>query len=75
MIRKRCTQAGLSDEITAHSFRRHYITAGIKKGVDLAILQRAVFHANVSTTASYSQIEDSEVLEAVANVAQYPKTN
>lgn len=74
-LRRRCRAAGLSEEITAHSFRRHYITAGIKKGVDLAILQRAAFHANVSTTAAYSQIDDSEVLEAVANVAQYPKIN
>jgi len=57
-LQKWTAQAGI--KMTVHQIRHSYATHSIRRGIDLAIIQRQMGHADIATTAIYLAVEDSE---------------
>jgi integrase len=52
---------------TPHALRRSFVTINVAKGRQLVYLQIACGHADITTTRSYCQTSEDEVLEAMKN--------
>ena len=52
---------------TPHALRRAFVTINVNKGRPLVHLQIACGHADITTTRSYCQTSEDEVLEAMQN--------
>jgi integrase len=62
-------QAGLADGINPlrnHDLRHDFATKLLRSNRDLKLVQRAMGHANVTTTMRYAHVIDEDVHKAVA---------
>lgn len=58
-------RAGLSEDVTAHSFRRAFATHLMKEGVDIRHIQEMLGHKSISTTERYTKIQNSDLMNAI----------
>ena len=68
VIRKTQKAAGIAKHVTAHDFRRTFITRLLRAGVDPFTVRRLVNHKNVATTMTYdrrTEMEDREVVRSL----------
>lgn len=56
--------AGL-DQITVHGLRHTFATALMRQSKDLRVVQRALGHSRIETTAIYAHLEDDEMYVAI----------
>lgn len=73
LVRRWLEDAGLKtmprDGVSGHGLRHTAATRLLRDGANLRIVQEAMGHANLSTTAGYLKVEDPEVRAAMAAVA------
>jgi integrase len=62
-------QAGVSD-FRFHDFRHDFATKLLRETGNLKLVQKALNHANLKTTARYSHVLDDEVADAMERVAE-----
>ena len=62
IIKNAAKKAGINKNISSHSLRHSCFTQLVKNGVDIRYIQKLAGHKNISTTASYLQITDDDVL-------------
>jgi len=55
LLKERSQQAGISKNITPHTFRRSFATLLYQKGAQLMTIQKLLGHSSVQTTESYIQ--------------------
>ena len=63
----RLSSAGV-EAFTTHDMRRTFVTRQRKAGTALRVIQAAMGHASIDTTASYDRTESDEVVEAIGKV-------
>ena len=51
--------------VTPHTLRHTFATSLLRSGTNLRVVQTALGHKNLSTTAIYTHIADSDVREAM----------
>lgn len=66
----RCIRrAGIDDpRLTGHSLRHTFATELVKAGVDIRIISEMLGHANLATTAIYTQVMDSQQADAIRKI-------
>lgn len=65
MVRRYAKQAGIMKRVTPHVFRHTFATDLYRKTGNIRLVQKALGHADLSTTMVYTHLYDSEVEAAV----------
>ena len=68
MLGKRCKQAGITQALTWHDFRRTFAGNLLDRSVDLATVQKLLGHASPVTTSSYDRRGERAKQRAVAHI-------
>lgn len=61
MIKTYSTKAGIDKHITTHSLRHTFATDLLRDNKNIRVVQRALGHADISTTQIYTHIVDDEL--------------
>lgn len=67
LITRWCKLAGITTNLTPHSFRRGFATTLIEHDIDVAKVQAALGHSDIQTTMRYVQLSDKSVKETMKN--------
>jgi integrase/recombinase XerD len=68
IITKAAKDAGIKKNISSHSMRHSCFTQLLRNGVDIRSIQKLAGHKQISTTARYLQIVDSDVLSIISPI-------
>lgn len=71
MVKKQAMAAGISKEISPHTFRHSFATHLIENGADLRVVQEMLGHESILTTEIYTHIDSSTWQQAV--MAHHPR--
>ncbi|HEY8477827.1 MAG TPA: tyrosine recombinase [Chloroflexota bacterium] len=56
ILRSRAQDAGISSPVTPHTLRHSFAAHQLRNGLDLAVVQKLLGHASISTTQIYAQL-------------------
>jgi site-specific recombinase XerD len=71
LIRTTAQAAGISTHVTAHVLRHSFATHLLERGESLLVIQKLLGHANLSSTAIYTQVS-SQMLQEVKSPLDQP---
>ena len=65
MIKSQCEKAGITKEISPHTFRHSFATHLVENGADLRAVQQMLGHESILTTEIYTHIDSSKWQESI----------
>jgi integrase/recombinase XerD len=65
MVKRLARQAGIDKDVHPHMLRHSFATDLFRKTKNLRLIQKALGHANITTTQIYTHIVDDELEEAM----------
>jgi integrase/recombinase XerD len=68
MVKREASQAGISKDVHPHMLRHTFATKIYKQTKDIRLTQKALGHADLSTTMIYTHVIDEELDEAMRNL-------
>lgn len=71
MVKKQALLAGVTKEISPHTFRHSFATHMIENGADLRTVQEMLGHENIFTTEIYTHVDQATWQDAV--LAHHPR--
>lgn len=60
-LKQRIKEYGLSDKISAHSFRHSFATHLLDNGANLIVVQKLLGHSDITTTQIYTHVETARL--------------
>lgn len=73
LIRTTARSAGIPNHVTAHVLRHSFATHLLERGESLLVIQKLLGHANLATTALYTQVS-AQMLQQVKSPLDQPPT-
>ncbi len=70
MVKRYAARAGIEKRISPHTLRHSFATDLYRETTNIRLTQRALGHANLSTTQIYTHIVDEELEEALKSFRQ-----
>ena len=70
MVKRYAARAGIEKDITPHTLRHSFATDLYRETTNIRLTQKALGHANLSTTQIYSHIVDEELEAALKSFRQ-----
>jgi site-specific recombinase XerD len=74
VIRTTAKSVGISTHVTAHVLRHSFATHLLERGESLLVIQKLLGHANLATTAMYTQVSAQMLQEVKSPLDQPPAT-
>ena len=65
MIKSQCEKAGITKEISPHTFRHSFATHLVENGADLRAVQQMLGHESILTTEIYTHIDSRKWQESI----------
>ena len=65
MIKSQCEKAGITKEISPHTFRHSFATHLVENGADLRAVQQMLGHESIITTEIYTHIDSRKWQESI----------
>lgn len=65
IIKELAERAGITKNISPHTFRHSFATHLLKNGADLRYIQEMLGHSSITTTEIYTHIENEELRETI----------
>ena len=72
MVKKQALAAGITKEISPHTFRHSFATHLVEGGADLRAVQEMLGHENILTTEIYTHIDSSTWQKEI--LAHHPRS-
>lgn len=73
IIKELAESAGISKNISPHTFRHSFATHLLQNGADLRYIQEMLGHSSITTTEIYTHLENEELREVILNF--HPRNN
>jgi site-specific recombinase XerD len=71
MVRRYSKRAGISKKISPHTLRHTFATRLYKHTKDIAVVQKALGHSDLSTTMVYVHLVSSDVEQALSGIPEH----
>ena len=68
MVRRYSGRAGIAKRITPHTLRHSFATDLYRETANIRLVQKALGHADLSTTMIYTHVYDEEIMAAMSNL-------
>lgn len=75
MIKSRCKELGIYENVSAHSMRHAFATDLLEKGVDLRSIQELLGHQDIQTTQIYTHVQQDTLKKEYNNFLKGGFTN
>ena len=67
IVKKYSNLAGITKNVSPHTFRHSFATHLVEGGADLRVVQEMLGHANITTTEVYTHLNNQYLREEIIN--------
>ena len=73
LINDLCAKAGISKNVSPHTFRHSFATHLLEGGANLRVIQAMLGHESISTTEIYTHVDSARLREEI--LLHHPRNN